>query len=169
MSYIMPVLILALLVWALIKKVNIYEAFVEGAGQALPTLKRIVPYMAAMLIAMSVFRASGALALLATALSPLTKLMGMPEELVPLFALRPFSGNAAYALLRDVLNAHGADSFLGVAASLMLGSTETIFYTVALYYGTIKVTKTRASVPVALISGIVGTVAALVFARMMFK
>ena len=168
MSYIMPVLILALLVWALIKKVNIYEAFVEGAGQALPTLKRIVPYMAAMLIAMSVFRASGALSLLVKALNPLTSLMGMPPELVPLFALRPFSGNAAYALLRDVLTTHGADSFLGVAASLMLGSTETIFYTVALYYGSIKVTKTRVSVPVALISGIVGTVAALVFARMMF-
>jgi len=169
MSYIMPALILALLVWALIKKVNIYESFVEGAKEAFPTIKRILPYMASMLIAMTVFRASGAMTYLTIALSPLTSLMGMPTELVPLFALRPFSGNAAYALLRDVLFTHGADSFLGVAASLILGSTETIFYTVALYYGSIKVTKTRVSIPVALISGVVGTVAALIFARMMFK
>ena len=150
MGYIMPALIGALLIYALIKRADIYEAFARGAADALPMLLKILPCMAAMMCALSALRASGALEAFTGALAPALEKTGMSAELVPLFVLRPFSGSAAMSLLKDVFDVCGADSYEGVAASIMLGSTETIFYTVAL------------------ISGLVGTVAAIVAARMMF-
>ena len=89
----------------------------------------------------------------------------MPPELVPLFVLRPFSGSAGLALLQDVYAQYGPDGFLGYAASVMLGSTETIFYTLALYFGSVKVTKSRHALPVSLAAGVVGAAAAIVFAH----
>lgn len=166
MSYILPALILLLVLYALIKGVNVYEAFVKGASDALPLLAHILPYMAAMLAAISVFRASGAMDALVSALAPVCRALGLPPELAPLFVLRPFSGGGAMALLQDVYTQHGPDSFLGYAASVMLGSTETIFYTVSLYFGSVKVTKTRHAVPASLAAGAVGAALAIVFARM---
>ena len=116
---------------------------------------------------MNLFRSSGALSVLISWIEPLLHRLGLPAELVPLLVLRPFSGSAALALLQDVFDNHGVDSFLGLAASLMLGSTETIFYTVALYFGSVGVRKTRATVAVALLSGIVGAAAAILFAQAM--
>ena len=167
MSYVLPGLILLLIGFALYKRVNIYEAFTEGAKQALPLMGQILPFMAAMLIAMNLFRTSGALGVVIGWVEPVFDRIGFPGELVPLMVLRPFSGNAAVALLQDVFANYGPDSFLGLAASLMLGSTETIFYTVALYFGSIGVRKTRITIAVALLSGLVGAGAALLFARMM--
>lgn len=168
MSYIMPGLIAVLLIWAAIKKVDIYEAFVSGAGEALPLLIKILPCMAAMMVGLKTLRASGALDWLIGLIAPGLNRIGFPAELVPLFVLRPFSGSAAMSLLKDVFDVYGPDGYLGVAASLMLGSTETIFYTIALYFGSISVKKTRVTVPVALLSGVVGAAVALVFARLMF-
>lgn len=167
MSYIMPAMILLLLGYALYKRVNLYDAFTRGAQEALPLLVQVLPFMAAMLIAMNLFRSSGALSVLISWIEPLLSRLGLPAELVPLLVLRPFSGGAALALLQDVFNSHGADSFLGLAASLMLGSTETIFYTVALYFGSVGVRKTRATVAVALLSGAVGAAVAILFAQAM--
>lgn len=166
MNYILPALILLLIVYALCKGVNVYEAFVRGAAGALPLLVHILPYMAAMLAGLTVFRESGALGWLVGHMAPVCKLVGLPEELVPLFALRPFSGGAALALLQDVFTQHGPDGFLGYAASVMLGSTETIFYTLSLYFGAAKITKTRHAVPVSLAAGAAGAAAAIVFAHM---
>lgn len=163
MNYILPGLILLLLAYALAKGVNVYEAFVKGAADALPLLVRILPYMAAMMATLSVFRKSGALDAFVTAIKPVCTAVGLPPELVPLFVLRPFSGHAALALLQDVYAQHGPDGFLGYAASVMLGSTETIFYTLALYFGSVKVTKTRHAIPVSLAAGVVGAIAAIVF------
>ena len=167
MSYVMPALILLLLGYALCKRVNVYDAFTRGAQEALPLLVQVLPFMAAMLIAMNLFRSSGALSVLISWIEPLLHRLGLPAELVPLLVLRPFSGSAALALLQDVFDNHAVDSFLGLAASLMLGSTETIFYTVALYFGSVGVRKTRATVAVALLSGIVGAAAAILFAQAM--
>lgn len=166
MNYILPVLILALLLYALAKGVNIYEAFVRGAAEALPLLAHILPYMAAMMAALTVFRQSGALDVMVSLLSPLCSFLGLPPELVPLFVLRPFSGSGAVALLQDVYNQHGPDGFLGYAASVMLGSTETIFYTISLYFGSVKISKTRHAVPVSLAAGAVGAAAAIVFSHL---
>ena len=167
MSYIMPLMILLLLGYALYKRVNIYDAFTRGAQEALPLLVQVLPFMAAMMIAMNLFRSSGALSAFIRWIEPLLSKLGIPAELVPLLVLRPFSGSAAIALLQDVFTNHGVDSFAGLAASLMLGSSETIFYTVALYFGSVGVRKTRITIAVALLSGVVGAVAAFLFAQAM--
>ena len=160
----LPICIMLLIMWSFRKRCNVYEAFVTGAKDALPTLVQILPYMAAMLIAISVFRASVAMDLLMGLLSPAFEAVGMPAELVPLVTLRPFSGSAALALLQDVFTNHGVDTFIGLSASVLVGSTETIFYTVALYFGSVKVLKPRYSVAVALISGVTGVAAAMMLA-----
>ena len=167
MNYILPSLIALLLLYALLKKVPLYDAFVAGAKDALPLLVSVLPYMAAMLTAIALLRRSGALERFLDLTAPVFSAFGFPRELVPLFTLRTFSGSAAAALLQDVFSAHGPDSFLGIAASLMLGSTETVFYTVALYFGSVDVKKTRVAVPVALLSGVVGAAAAIFFAQIL--
>ena len=166
MNYILPGLILLLILYGLIKGVDVYSAFVEGAMEALPLIKKILPSLGAMMAAIVLFRRSGAMDFLIRLLSPACQRIGMPEELLPLFMLRPFSGNGALALLQDVYNTCGVDSLQGYAASVMLGSTETIFFTVTLYFGSIGVKKTKYAVPAALISGIIGAVISIVFAHL---
>lgn len=168
MSWLMPALIALLLLAALFGKVDLYDAFVQGAREGLPLLLRVLPCIAAMLIALRVLRASGALEAFVRFISPGLDAIGMPAELAPLFVLRPFSGSAAMSLLKDVFDRCGADSFEGVAASIMLGSTETIFYTVALYFGSVGVKKTRATIPVALACSVLGAVLSLLFTRVLF-
>lgn len=160
-----PLLIVFLIGYALIKKVNIYKAFAEGAKDALPQLVSVLPYLAAMLTALEVFRGSGALSALVRMLAPVGRLCGVREELIPLIVLRPFSGSASLALLRDTLTEYGADGYIGRAASVLVGSTETVFYTVALYFGSVGVTKTRQAIPAALISGAVGVAVGLLLIK----
>ena len=162
-----PVLILLLIVYALIKKVNVYKAFVEGAAEALPQLIKLMPSLAAMLAAINLLRASGALDTAVSAAEPLLKGMGVSKELAPLIVLRPFSGSASLALMRDVIINCGADSKTGRAAAVIMGSTETIFYTLTVYFGAAGVTKTRHAMPAALIAGAVGTAAGLIFTEIM--
>lgn len=160
-----PILLAALIVYALIKKVNVYKAFVSGAADALPQLLNVLPCLAAMLAAIEVMRSSGALLYAVRLLSPAAKFLGLPDELIPLIVLRPLSGSASLAMLKDTLVLHGADSFIGRAASVMVGSTETVFYTVAVYFGAVGVTKTRHAVPAALIAGIVGTAVGIMLVK----
>ncbi len=164
---ILLLLIAALFVYAHIKGINPYEAFAEGAAEALPTIIKVLPYLAAMLIAINLFRRSGAMDLLSTFLAPMLNKLGIPTELVTLMVLRPFSGSASLALLQDTLMIHGSDSFIGRAASTIVGSTETIFYTLALYCGSVDIKKSRYALPVALLSGIVGTIASIFLIKMM--
>ena len=121
-----------------------------------------------MLIAINVFRASGALDFLTKLASPVFEAVFIPKELAPLILLRPFSGSAALALLADTFSRCGVDSFIGLCASLLVGSTETIFYTVALYFGSAGISKPRYSVAVALISGAVSIAASMALAYALF-
>ena len=164
MSFILPGLIVLLLIYAYIKKADVYSAFISGALEALPMLYKTLPSMCAMMAALSILRKSGAMEAFTGAVSPALQKAGMPGELVPLFLLRPFSGSAA--LLRDIFDTCGADSFVGVAASVMLGSTETVFYTVSVYLGSAGVTKPRYCIAASLGAAIVGAASALVLARM---
>ncbi len=165
---IVPLLAAAVLLYALYKRVDVYDAFVEGAKEALPVLYRIVPYMAAMLIAIQLFRDSGVLDRFTAIISPALAKIGMPAELLPLAILRPFSGSAAMALVSDIFQHYGVDSFLGLAASTMMGSSETIFYTLALYFGAVGVRKTRYTLPVALLASLVSVIASLVVCHLFF-
>lgn len=165
---IIPLLSAGVLVYALLKRVDIYEAFVEGAKEGLPVLYRVLPYMAAMLIAIRLFRESGVLDRLTGWLSPVFGRLGMPPELLPLALLRPFSGSAAMAMAADIFERYGADSFIGLAAGVMMGSSETIFYTLALYFGSVGVKKTRYTLPMSLLACAVSVIASIAICRVWF-
>lgn len=167
MSFLIPILVAALLVYALVRRVNPYEAFIRGAADAVPTILRVLPALAAMLGAISLLRGCGALDELNRWLSPFFEKIGIPAELTPLILLRPFSGSASLALLGDTLTLHGADSFIGRAASVCVGSTETIFYTLALYCGSVGISKTRHALPAALIGCAAGVLSGVFLVRIM--
>lgn len=169
MALIIPVLLLCLMIASFFRGSGVYDSFIRGAKQALPTLINVLPYMAAMLCALNLMRDSGALGYIVKLLSPVFRAISVPEQLTPLIVLRPFSGGAALALLDDVFKTQGVDSIAGYMASVMLGSTETIFYTVSLYFGSIGVKKTRYSIPVALLSGLVGVIASVILSNLFFK
>lgn len=140
---ILPLLISSIIVFGLVKKVNIFEVFLEGASKGLQLILTILPSLVFLLTAVTMFSASGAINLLVWALSPLANLIGFPVEIVPLALMRPISGSGAMVLYTEILNIHGPDSFLGQVASVLQGSTETTFYTIALYYGATKIQYTK--------------------------
>jgi spore maturation protein B len=164
----LAVLTFMLLVTAAIRRVNVFEAFREGAAQALPLLKTILPTLAVFSAAMTLFRESGAAKVLETALSPALSFLGIDPPLVPLLLSRPFSGGAAVAALSDIFTQYGPDSRAGMTASVLLGSSETIFYSLALYFGSVGVKKTRFAVPVALFCMLVSIAAGLLLSSLFF-
>ncbi len=164
-GYIIPVLAMALLVYGLIRHVDVYEAFADGAAEGLPVLVKILPYLAAMLIAVNMLRTSGLIDDATRLLAPACGAVGMDAELIPLILLRPFSGSASMAILQELFAAHGPDSRIGMTASVLMGSSETIFYEVALYFGVVGVKKTRFAVPVALLAALASTAASVLLGR----
>ena len=165
---IIPIFIVFVITYASIKRVNVYDSFIDGAQDGIKTIYRILPYIIGMLFAINIFRASGALELLNNAIHPLFNLLGIPKELTPLALLRPFSGSASLSLLADIYKQYGADSLISRIASTMMGSTETIFYTVALYYGSIQIKKTRHTIPAALLATLAGIIAAVFICNITF-
>ena len=167
----MPVaiLILFLLLYAALRRVNVFQAFCDGAAQAIPLLKTILPTLAVFSAAMALFRASGAFDLLSSFLSPALSTLGVDPALVPLLVVRPFSGSAALAALTDVFSEYCPDSRVGLTASVLLGSSETIFYTLALYFGSVGIRKTRFAVPAALLSLFTSVITGLLFSSLFFN
>ena len=145
-------LIAGVFVYALIKRVNPYEAFTEGAAEAVPTILRVLPSLGAMLAAISLFRLSGAMDALSGLLAPVLNRIGIPTELVTLTVLRPFSGSASLALLRDT--------------STLVGSSETIFYTLAVYCGSVGIKKARYAFPVSIICGLFGCIMSILLVKL---
>ena len=160
-SAILPLMIAGVILYALVRRVDVYDAFVEGAAEGLPVLLQILPFLAAMLIAIGALRDSGLIDRLTALLAPACRAAGMEAELLPFLLLRPFSGSAAMAEISALFERFGPDSDLGMRASVLMGSSETIFYEVALYFGAVGVKKTRFTVPVALAAMAAGIVAAL--------
>lgn len=163
-----PVIFFAFLGWGAVKKVKVYEVFVEGAKDGFNVAVRIIPYLVAMLAAIGIFRASGAMELLTTVLAPITKLIGMPAEALPMALLRPLSGSGSLGLMTEIMKVHGPDSFLGVLVSTMYGSSETTFYVLAVYFGSVAVKNTRHAVPTGLIADAAGMLAAVWIVRILF-
>ncbi len=149
-----PLLFVGIGLCATVKGVDFYSAFLKGATEGLSVILRIFPTLLAMLTAIAMVRASGALELLAT--TELVQKLPIPSELLPLVLVRPLSGSAALALGAELLEQYGADSLLGRTASVMLGSTETTFYTISLYFGACGISKTRYAIPAALCADITG-------------
>lgn len=166
-AYIVPIVAVALVICGLVRKVNVYEAFAEGAAEGLPVLLRILPYLAAMLIAVRMLRESGLMDQLVNLLAPAVTRVGLESALLPLILLRPFSGSASMALLSELMTVYGPDSSIGLTAGILMGSSETILYEVALYFGVIHVKRTRFAVPVALAANLVSVIVAILWTRAM--
>lgn len=163
-----PLIIAVFLGWGFFKKVKVYEVFVEGAKEGFNTAVRIIPYLVAMLFAIGIFRASGALDILLAVISPVTDLIGMPAEALPMALLRPLSGSGSLGIMTEIIQTHGPDSFIGVLVSTMFGSTETTFYVLAVYFGSVAVKKTRYAVLAGLTGDLVAVVASVLICRLVF-
>lgn len=150
MSLLLPFVFIAAFVFAFVKKVNAYGSFIQGAKEAVPLAVSLFPFVAAVIIAVELMRASGLYNVFNFVFSPLLKLLGIPEELSQLALLRPFSGSGSLALLNDVFTAYGPDSYVGRCASVMFGSTETVFYIATVYFSGTKVRKLGGALVIAL-------------------
>ncbi len=165
---IVPLILAGVALYGCFRRVDVYTALVQGAGDGLEVLMRILPSLVGLLTAVYMLRASGALDLAAQALTPLLDRIGLPGELLPLMLVRPISGSAALGVGAELIAVHGPDSYLGRTAAVMLGSTETTFYTIAVYFGAVKITKTRYAVPAALCADLTGFLAAAWAVRLCF-
>ena len=163
-----PLVLLLFLTWGFVKKVKVYEVFVEGAKEGFNVAVRIIPYLVAMLVAIGIFRASGAMELLTAVLSPLTNLIGMPAETLPMALMRPLSGSGSLGIMTELMKVHGPDSFIGILASTMYGSSETTFYVLAVYFGSVNIKNTRHAVPAGIIADVAGMLAAVGIVRLLF-
>ncbi len=164
-TFIIPFVLLYVIGYGLMKKQNVYETFVKGAASGFQTVIGIMPTLIGLMTAVGILRASGFLDLLSSLLGGVLDRVGFPAELVPVTIVRMFSSSAATGLVLDIFKEHGPDSFYGILASIMMGCTETIFYTMSVYFLTAKVKKTRYTLGGALFATGVGILASLMLAR----
>lgn len=168
MRAIIPIMIISIVTYGVIKKVKVYECFVEGAKDGLSICLRIFPYLLAMIIAVGVFRESKALDYFIYLVKPIVKFIGLPPEVVPLVLIKPLSGSGALGIFAETLNKYGADSYIGRVSSIIMGSTETIFYTLTVYFGAVGVKKIRHALWVAVCADLICMIMAVTLARLMF-
>lgn len=167
-KYAIPFIFVGIVGYGMIKKVKVYEVFTEGAKEGFNTAVRIIPFLVAMLVAIGVFRASGAMDLLIKAISPVTNALRIPAETLPMAFMRPLSGGGAQGLMADIINTHGADSLIGRTVAVMMGSTETTFYVLAVYFGSVAIKKTRHAMPVGLLADLAGLLTAIYISKLFF-
>jgi spore maturation protein SpmB len=162
--WILPALMAGFLLFGTLRRVPIYEVFVEGAKEGFQVALRIIPYLVAILVAVGMLRASGALNLLIKALAPITAPLGLPAEALPMALMRPLSGSGAYGILAAIINdpAIGPDSYTGVLVSTLQGSTETTFYVMAVYFGAVQVRRIRHAMAAALTADAAGVIFAVI-------
>ena len=168
--WIIPGIMMGLLGFGAARKVRVYEVFVEGAKDGFLVAVRIIPYLVAILVAVGMFRASGALDVMVAAISPLTTLVGLPGEALPMALLRPLSGSGAYGVLASIINdpAVGPDSYVGYLVSTFQGSTETTFYVIAVYFGAVQIKRIRHALWAGLTADVVGIAAAVFICSLLF-
>ncbi|MCZ7603892.1 MAG: spore maturation protein [Melioribacteraceae bacterium] len=163
-----PFIILLFVTYGIFKKVKIYESFVEGAKEGFQIAVRIIPYLVAMLVAIGIFRAGGAMEYLIALVTPATDLIGMPAEALPMAFMRPLSGSGALGIMAEIISVHGADSFIGVLVSTIMGSTETTFYVIAVYFGAVNISRTRYALTAGLLADLAGILGALFIVKFLF-
>lgn len=162
-----PVLIGFILLYGTFKQVPTYESFVEGGKEGIKIAFSIIPYLVGMLVAISVFRASGALEALTNYLRPAMKYLGIPAEIFPLALIRPISGTAALGMTSDLIAVHGPDSFIGRLASVLQGSTDTTFYVLTVYFGAVGIKKMGDALKVGLLADILGIAVSVIVVALM--
>ena len=164
-SSIIPIILVSIVTYGLFKGVKVYECFIEGAKDGLNICFRIFPYLLAMIVAVTVFRESRALDYFINLITPIVRFIGIPPEVVPLILIKPLSGSGALGIFAETLQKYGADTYIGIVCSIIMGSTETIFYTLTVYYGAINIKKIRHTLWAALIADITAIIMAVTIAK----
>ena len=164
----LPAIIIVILTVALFKKVPLYETFTDGAKDGFKVAVNIIPYLVAIIVGISMFRASGAIDMLGQALSGILNALKIPPEVLPVMIVRPLSGSAALGVFSDIAHTLGPDSYATKLAAVMIGSSETTFYVLAVYFGAIGISKIRYALIVGLLADIIGFAAAILVCRCMF-
>ncbi|MCW3491464.1 spore maturation protein [Dethiobacter alkaliphilus] len=167
-AWIIPSFLFIALVYAVIKKVDVFDTFVEGAKDGFATSVKLIPFLVAMLVAIGLLRASGALDLFIDFLTPLLSRFNIPGEVVPLAIMRPLSGSGALGITAEIFNSHGPDSFVGRIASTMQGSTDTTLFVLTVYFGSVGIRRTRHALAVGLLADLTGFIAAIIVCTMVF-
>lgn len=166
-SYVIPLIFLTVLILSAVKKQNSYAVFAQGAKSALSLVAEIFPFIMTVMMAVSVFRASGISAVLANFLSPMFNFIGIPSELTELIIIRPLSGAGAMAVLDNIFAVYGADTYIGLCASIIYGSSETVFYVASVYFSRCEIKNLRYAIPVSLLCTFVGCIIGCFFMRIM--
>jgi spore maturation protein SpmB len=164
-DWLLLVIVMGFVLYGVVKGVRVYEALVEGAKEGFDVALRIIPYLTAIMVAIGMLRASGAIDAMVATLSPITNLIGMPAESLPMAFLRPLSGSGAYAVATEIMKTNGPDSLVGQIVSTMQGSTETTFYVLALYFGVVQIKRTRHAVLACLLADSAGLLMAVWMCR----
>ena len=167
-AWMLPTLVAVLVLYGWVRGVRVYDSLVEGAKQGFQVAIRIIPYLVVILVVVGMFRASGGLELIVVGVSPFTELIGLPAEALPMALLRPLTGSGAFGVMAEAMSVHGADSLIGYMVSTFQGSTETTFYTLAVYYGAVGIRETRHTVPACLLADTAGILAAVFIVNLMF-
>ncbi len=167
-AWMLPTLVAVLVLYGWVRGVRVYDSLVEGAKQGFQVAIRIIPYLVVILVVVGMFRASGGLELIVLVVSPFTELIGLPAEALPMALLRPLTGSGAFGVMAEAMSVHGADSLIGYMVSTFQGSTETTFYTLAVYYGAVGIRETRHTVPACLLADTAGILAAVFIVNLMF-
>jgi len=166
--FVLPTIIIGFPLYGLLKKVAVYEEFVEGAKEGFSVAVTIIPYLIAILFAIAMFRASGALDFMTEGLRPILSFIGVPPEVIPMAIVRPLTGSGSAAIVVDMINQFGEDSIFVKIAATMFGSTETTFYVIAVYFGAVNVKKTRHAVPAGLMADFAAMLLAVYVVKLLF-
>jgi spore maturation protein B len=166
--FVIPAMLVGFPLYGLYKRVPVYEAFVDGAKEGFQVAVRIIPYLVAILFAIGMFRASGAMDFLADALQPVLGVVGFPAEVLPMAIIRPLTGSGSAGLVADMIQRYGEDSIFVKMAAVMFGSTETTFYVIAVYFGAVNIKKTRHAVPAGLTADLAAMLIAVWTVRLLF-
>lgn len=158
---IIPIIVALIIGYGMIKGRKVYEWFIEGAKEGLMVCLRIFPYLLAMLIAVEVFKQANLLDALNNLLAPIGRFIGLPKEIIPLVLIKPLSGSGATGILSNLLQTYGPDTTIGLIASVIMGTTETIFYTVTVYFGAVKIKKVRHTIWAAILADIAAIIIAI--------
>ena len=165
---VMPLLVSAIVAWGMWKRVAVYEVFVDGAKEGFDIAVRIIPYLVAILFAIAMFRASGAMEFLFSFIGPVVEWFGFPRELLPMAITRPLSGSGSLGVLADMVSTYGEDALVVKMAATLFGSTETTLYVLAVYFGAVGIRRTRYALQVGLMADAAGAVAAVIFCKLLF-
>ncbi len=167
-NLIIPLLIFYVVATGIARKRNVYDVFIKGANDGLRTVLNIMPTLIGLMVAVGILRASGFLEFIARSIGSFTNVIGLPSQMVPVIIVKMFSSSAATGLVLDIFKEYGPDSKIGTMTSIIMSCTETIFYTMSVYFMTVKVRKTRYTLPGALVATVAGVIASVILSKMMF-